>query len=175
MPDIIYKVPYPDNPDTFRLYFQDEKGGFRNEYGTRWSPPIRRITKTWQKLPVFQVFGDTIIATKDQLEWRVQSRNQPVERVTAYYPGFTPVDRTEQKDFRLYIDLDSSRISGHTVKWWDQHGSYLFTADRRPAPGCRSTSCNHCIERLLETGAIIEQSIADHYISGLIISHEDIC
>ena len=34
-----------DGHDGHRIYVEDEQGGFRNENGTRWSPPIRSIPK----------------------------------------------------------------------------------------------------------------------------------
>ncbi len=66
------QISIPDDSDAFRIYIEDEKGGFRDEYGNSWSPPISRITKTWEKLKVFQTFGETMLATKDQVEWRTQ-------------------------------------------------------------------------------------------------------
>ena len=40
------------------------------------------------------------------------------------------MDRAAQKDFRLYVDVDASQITGHTVAWFDYFGKYTFTADR---------------------------------------------
>lgn len=152
----MHKFPYQDDGDAFRIYIEDEKGGFRDEYGNSWSPPISRITKTWQKLKVFQTFGETMLATKDRVEWRTQTRHRRVDRVTAYYPGFTPADRASQKDFRLYVDVESNEMTGHAVTWFGQQGRYTFIADR-DKPEAADHILKHAIEHLLTVGAAIEK------------------
>ena len=166
MTEIRHQLPYQDGHGGYRIYVEDEQGGFRNENGTHWSPPIRSIPKRWQELPVFEAFGETILASEAQLDWRAQTRHRRVERVTAYYPGFTPVDRAAQKDFRLYIDIDASQITGHTVTWFDYFGRYTFTADR-DKPEAAIHMLEHAIERLLAVGAALDQAINAQFADTL--------
>ena len=166
MTEIRHQLPHQDGYGGFRIYVEDEKGGFRNENGTHWSPPIRSIPKIWQELPVFKAFGETILATAEQLDWRAQTRHRNVDRVTAYYPGFTPVDRAAQKDFRLYVDLDDSQITGRTITWFDYFGKYTFTADH-DKPDAAIHMLEHAIERLLVVGAKIDQALNAQFTDTL--------
>ncbi len=166
MTEIRHRLPYQDGHGGHRIYAEDERGGFRNENGAHWSPPIRSISKQWQELPAFQAFGETILASSDRVEWRAQTRRRRVERVTSYYPGFTPVDLAAQKDFRLYIDVDASQITGHTTTWFDYFGKYTCTADR-DKPEAANHMLEHAIERLLTVGAAIDQAINAQFTDTL--------
>lgn len=157
MSDLRIQIPHRDGHGGFRTYFQQADGGFRDEYGTSWSPPIRSIPKTWQKMPAFQAFENAILASRDRLEWRTQTRHRRVERLTAYYPGFTPADRAALPDCRLYIDVDAGDLFGLTITWYCCHGKYTFTADR-DQPEAAVQVLELAMERLLAAGNELEET-----------------
>lgn len=98
-----------------------------------------------------RVFGDLLAYTCDDVDWRIHSRQGRFQSLIAYYPGFTPADRSIYRLNILCADAQSSKLTGHQVTWHEPHGRHTYTA-QRDCPESAVAYMEKAIKRIVALG-----------------------
>ena len=137
----------PDWP-RYRL---NQDGSIENEYGTKWSAPLRKATTRWDKEPALKAFGPLILETRHLLDWRLQTRAGAIDLVSGYYPGIMPGQTHSMPGRLLRVDLTSSIIDRAAITWCCPNGEHSFRAFRSNEAPAVDTLAG-VIAQILETG-----------------------
>ena len=136
--------------DAPRYYLNDD-GSITNEYDTKWSAPLRKASKSWEKEPALKLFGPTILETAHLLDWRIQSRMGRIDLVTGYYPGIVPGQTQDMPGLLLRVDLESIILGRTQIKWCCPDGKHTFEGfDDRAEAAIQALTAT--IAQILEMG-----------------------